>query len=1084
MNHRTITMAFAALMAATPVAARKADAFPERFVKPELPRTTQPQRAPLNQATKLGTKVFGATSIDYNRARSFVNYYENRYDLEKLNPIFDENEAASASPELYMINAGAYNPSDGYYYAYKVKYYTIGITYSHQWLKVNPADGKWEVVAELEDKAHYSTPLYDMAYSPYDDEMYGLVQNDDGQIKSRIGLIDMSNSAVTDLIQLDEYYFAMAFDYDGNLYAIRWDYDKDKNLTGTRLDVFDKDFKVEKSMPILIDGKAYKSYFQHGLDFDYTTGELIWAATDDQGTQKMVRITPETGATTNYGGVGYGEIMLALHVPYTTAAHRAAPAKANGLDFTIDPNGENNVTIAWTNPSTTWNRKTLSDLTSVRIYRDKHEGAPISTIDATGKEGSQMSFTDKGASTGVHRYYVIPVNAKGEGVETYVEAYVGRDVPGQVSNLSVAAKDNGKSVEIIWSAPSTGASEGWFDKKITYDIERLPDHTRIVSGVNALSYTDKDIAESQFYSYVVTPVTSDGRGEPRTSEGILAGGSLKVPFHTEFATEPEAERFLSFTKFGAQSVFQYSHNNTKPGTMAMRYMYEDENNATLSSPPMNLTKGKTYRVDWHFTLNRYGHSFEDTYNHFRILGGTAPNAQEMTTVLADHPDFLSVKKPESFVITTYFESPVDGDYCVGFNVATNDQNRKEDWIYVTGFAISESPADDLAAEKLNCPLIVSANTDNYFDVEVYNNGTNTQSEYKVEVGIYRLDGVFEPFASTSEVPEIASHKTKTVRVKGKTDKYGIQDIAARVVLDADGNSHNDLSAFHTVKVEAGAAYNFHADDKESNHQDSGIPMSLYYSNSTTQTIYTADMLGLDDDQTPIGGLAWEYISSKDISNVHLKVYLNTTDQDSYNTNSPTYISDGNKLVFDGNVNLKKDEGDNMYKWMNISFTENTYMVPAGKNLVVTVFMEETASNGDFPTLFKVFNSPNAGPGTSDEHTHTLASRDSQGFNLSNPGKILSYCEIPTLHLGFNGNMREVEGVAADASGMDAWISAKAIRFSGNVAYASVYDMAGRMLRAAAVGADSTMPISLCNGVYILKMQNAAGNVKTVKFVIR
>ncbi len=117
---------------------------------------------------------------------------------------------------------------------------------------------------------------------------------------------------------------------------------------------------------------------------------------------------------------------------------------------------------------------------------------------------------------------------------------------------------------------------------------------------------------------------------------------------------------------------------------------------------MNLTKGKKYRVDWHVTLCGFGRVFEDRYNHFKIMGGTAPNAQEMTEVLADHKDFLSIKAPYSCVITTYFESPVDGDYCVGLNVATNDQERKDDWIYVTGFSISESPADDLAAEKLTC----------------------------------------------------------------------------------------------------------------------------------------------------------------------------------------------------------------------------------------------------------------------------------------------------------------------------------------------------------------------------------------------
>ena len=133
-----------------------------------------------------------------------------------------------------------------------------------------------------------------------------------------------------------------------------------------------------------------------------------------------------------------------------------------------------------------------------------------------------------------------------------------------------------------------------------------------------------------------------------------------MPFSTEFSTRQEAARFLSFYGFGGNSSFEYTHNNTKPGQWPVIYQYQPENDATLSSPPMNLTKGKKYRVDWHVTLCGFGRVFEDRYNHFKIMGGTAPNAQEMTEVLADHKDFLSIKAPYSCVITTYFESPVDG----------------------------------------------------------------------------------------------------------------------------------------------------------------------------------------------------------------------------------------------------------------------------------------------------------------------------------------------------------------------------------------------------------------------------------------
>ena len=41
-----------------------------------------------------------------------------------------------------------------------------------------------------------------------------------------------------------------------------------------------------------------------------------------------------------------------------------------------------------------------------------------------------------------------------------------------------------------------------------------------------------------------------------------------------------------------------------------------------------------------------------------------------------------------------------------------------------------------------------------------------------------------------------------------------------------------------VKVEAGSAYNNTVNDTETNHTDSGLPFSVYHSNSASQTIYT------------------------------------------------------------------------------------------------------------------------------------------------------------------------------------------------------------------------------------------------------
>lgn len=1071
----TITLTAAAFTSALPGSAQTVDAFPGMWMPQQTAAERVIKRAPLNQEHKLGKKVFGTSYIDFNRARSFVNYYSNSYDLERLNPIYGDMDT-SEMKDLYVVNAGAYHPEEGCYYAYKVKYYTIGITYAYQWLKVDPTNGQWEVLATLENHSHDHTFLYDMAYCPYDGEMYGLVQNDNGEVKSRIGLMNLTNSEVTDLIQLDEYYFAIAFDYEGILYGIRWDYDGQGIIQGTRLDTYDTDFKLTSSKEIKVNGSAYKSYYQHGLDFDYTTGDLIWAATNNEGAQKMVRINPDNGETHTYGNVGFNECMIGLYVPYTTAQHREAPALVTDMSFTIDPNGENNVTLTWTNPTTRWNRTPLTDLQSVVIYRDSHSGSPVGTVDATGQEGKQMSFTDKGATQGAHKYYIMGVNPKGEGVETYIEAYVGRDVPGQVNDLKVKAINGGKGVEVTWAAPTIGDSEGWFDTNLTYDIERLPDHKQMATGQTSTTYTDADIEEAQYYSYVITPVSVDGRGTPRTSDGVLAGGSLKVPFSTDFSSAAEAARFTSFDDFGVRNIFEYTNNIVNPGSMCMRYYYSNGSSAVLSSPRMNLTKGKKYRVDWNITLGRYGHTFEDVYHHFRIMGGTDATPQAMTTVLADYDNFLSERMNESFVITSYFESPVDGDYCVGFHPAT--ENRKDDFIYVTAFSITESPDNDLAVTGMLCPTQVSSSDHNVFEVNVYNNGANTQNNYKVEVGISRLDGVFVPFASTSDVPSVAAYETQVVRVTGKPGTDGLLDLAARVVLEGDGNEANNMSDLYTVNVAEGPAFNYHAVDRPSTWEDTHLPISFYSSNSTSQTIYTADMLNFIADENQIAGLAWEYDSDKDIDNVRLQVYLSTTTNDMYNANRAKMITDGCTLVYDGVVSL--EEGPD--HWLAISFPDKAYKIAKDQNLVVTVFAQEEANNGSFPVRFNVFNSGSASP-SADKLVHSLTTRaETKTLDELNGASVFTWEVIPVLHVALKDDV-DVDNVFMGSDNVNVRVFNNQAFFSGNVVVANVYDMNGRMLRSIDVKDRNSVALNLGKGIYMLKAKNAQGAVKVVKFIV-
>lgn len=1080
----SLSLAMAGAMTAT-AADVTVNAYPP-LLEPQQAATTKVNRAPLNQTAKKGFKVFGFTGIDYYRSRSFCNYYSNLYELERLNTIATAEEVAQYSvPDLLRLDAGAYNHDDGYYYAYRVKGYSFGIIRDDSWMKVDPRTGEWSHIheyGEAEKDAHLAYPLYDMAYSIYDGEMYCLVQSKT-EVKSRLGLIDLTNGIPisSTLVDLDDYYFAISFDYDGTLYGVRWKYNAAGTVTGTMLDSFDANFKVTSSRELLVDKAPWLGYYQHGLDFDYTTGDLIWSATNNEGKQKMVRINPDTAETELFGNIGINETFLGLYVPYQTADARTAPARANNLSFTIDQNGENSVTISWTNPSTFWNRKAMSDLQSVKVYRDSQEGEPIATLDASGLEGQEMSYTDAGASQGIHTYYIVPVNPKGNGISNSIEAFVGKDTPGPVRDVTLETLDEGRSVRIKWSVPNIGDSEGWFDtSSLTYNITRLPDNKVVAENLKLRTFTDRNIEEAMFYSYVITPCNAQGEGTPLTSEGILAGASVRIPFATEIDNVNEANRFTSFDAFGTRGLYQFAGCNSasRQGGSALIYNTQSNNNVTIATPPLNVTEGKTYRVIWKFAIGRYGVGLKEYLHHFRVVGGEQLSASAMN-MIEDFDNFRTSRTDEAFEIESYFEAPVSGDYYVGLTCASEIENWSalQPWIYILGFEITEVYDNDLAAVSIDTPGFISSSTPNKISVKVRNMGLNEQSDYTVSVGVSRLDGTFLPFASTKNVPALKSRESAEIEVSGfPADAFDTQDIVGRVELAADQNAANNTSDFYEVHFFQGDAFNYRADEEYSRWVSTWLPLRIYDQYTASQSYYTADVLGLDEEVNKIRGLAWVYNSPVDINFENLQIWLAASDRDAFLSNK--WDTENNKLVYNGPLSIPA--GDNLF--MRVTLDE-VFEIDQYDNLLVTIYATEYENTGNknFPLQFHVWNDPSANIDACDGRDHSYYYGSAEPFTFTQNGHREK--SIPVLYIAANGKQDAVEGLDFN-NGLNVRVSGNTAFLYGNPASLEVFDFNGGKLLSLDVEGRNNVTLPLAAGLYIVRVADAAGNFTTVKAFVK
>ena len=470
---------------------------------------------------------------------------------------------------------------------------------------------------------------------------------------------------------------------------------------------------------------------------------------------------------------------------------------------------------------------------------------------------------------------------------------------------------------------------------------------------------------------------------------------------------------------------------------------------------------------------QFNHDYKQ--NHFRFVGGDGLSYDKLTNVIADFKN-VSDKSYTKTTRSAYFESPVDGDYNLAFQILTDNDNDMG-WIYITDFSIVECPDNDLEVEKLDAAKYLSKENENYFDVTVLNNGANTQSDYKVEVGVQALNGTFTPFASTTDVPTLAPYESKVVRVKGNAGYNGIHDLQAHVVLEGDGNPINDYSELQEVEFMDGAAFNNTAVVEETMWIDSNRPFQLFSTYSASQAIYTYDIFGFDESKNEqyIGALAWEYKSEKDIDDTHVKVYLGLTDKEYYKSGKQKGIG-GQTLVYEGVVPIS--EGSH---WLMVNFSNNTFTLPAGKNLIVTVECEESAANGSFPVLFNVYNSGSSDSDLLDTNIHSLRFNSNSPFSYDSTD-MWDEKEIPVLHVATGSKNTGIGTTAFDS--LNVRVQGRTAFVSGNVASLCLYDMNGRKLLNASVSDGQSVKLPVAPGAYILRAADAQGNASVTKVIIR
>lgn len=1046
----------------------RTDTFPP--LNPHVKNSTYEsmQQRVLNDDKDKGVSMWATTMTDRSDGPGFVHFYSSFPNvLEKTGLIKSKEEDSN---RRWTMVGGCMHKGD--YYGYIFYRYDLGFNYAECFAKVDLEKGTWEELRDMSDLEGNWDYMEGMASDPKTGKLMGIPRKTDGTVGSTIGEVDPATGIYTKLYDLDYYYFSMAYDINGTLWAVRWVPDPDgQTVMGSCLVTLDPNnsYKETVKAQLTMGGQPFKMYYQNSMQFDYTTGDLyILAASADNGSQYVCKVDTSTGVMESYGRLGWGDVASGLYIPYYTADAPDAAFRVSNLTSTFDENGV--VTLKWTNPTTTWDKQELTELAEVMIYRDGLEDANlVETLPGEDKVGQEMSWRDDTAEQGIHTYYVVPCRRAGEkGIPDSWRAFSGRDVPGVPLDINLV-KD-GESLVLTWSKPELGKNDGWYDESsLKYTITRYPDEKVVAENYKQTTFTDNELEEIQNYYYEIKPVTSDGEGEVGVSPKVLAGKAVQVPYSTDFTSEVDANQWTVLDANQDGVMFTYS---SFPITGFVLDMYESANDDYAISPAFSLKGGTSYRIVYNIYIAKcITELTPDLYHDFRFTVGNSITAESQTVELDKREHYSTSEYYQTIPFEMSFTPETDGEYNFAFNYTT--PTPITDIVRVAGFSIEESYDKDLSALSFDGILNVVKGAESEFKVDVKNSGTEAVDNYQVQ--LVRLDGENKVVIGSTEVTEkLEPLATTVVSVSAVPDVEGEFQMAALVVLEGDKNSLNDMTEPKTLTASPEGTKAFNCTLTGDNPGiNTSFPISFYELYSVGQSIFYPEEFNVTDPVTiyriALGYDRNEYDEDRNDIIFDASVYLGVTDKENIQSPSDYIPLTSLTKVFEGKNSIVEGK-----EQMMIFDLDQPFEYDLSKNLVFTI-VKEDVNTGRFPADFRIYND---GWGIPESEYRSFRYENSVSPEpLAGDGEALNW--VPVLYLavetatGINnvvigGNAIMFDGNSISVKGVDA-------------VSMMICDLMGRTLLNENLSEGQTsVGVNLSNGVYIVKVVDCDGKVYTKK----